>query len=201
MYSSSMFDYSEFNGFSGSPDYIEDGSGKNFLVVNMESVPIHKILVISDSHGKNDNMYKAMKNLDGYMDLMIHLGDIECNEDLILSDISCPLILVKGNCDTASYYPKQVILKTAGHRMLITHGREYSGEYSLEEMRTTARTNDVDVMMCGHTHVPLVDIGEDVTIVNPGSISKPRQYGHKPTYLVMNIDNNGDIEYVPVIME
>jgi predicted phosphodiesterase len=50
--------------------------------------------------------------------------------------------------------------------------------------------------MCGHTHVPLIERGE-VTIVNPGSISQPRQEGHIPTYLVMNIEN-GQVDFVPV---
>ena len=42
--------------------------------------------------------------------------------------------------------------------------------------------------MYGHTHVPLVDLSEDIWAVNPGSISLPRQEGRKPSYIIMETD-------------
>ena len=49
-----------------------------------------------------------------------------------------------------------------------------------------------DIVMFGHTHRPLIDIHEDITLINPGSISYPRQEGKKPTYITMEIDENGE---------
>lgn len=53
----------------------------------------------------------------------------------------------------------------------------------------------VDVVMFGHTHVPFIDIGHTLTILNPGSLSYPRQASRKPTFLLMEIDENGQAHY------
>lgn len=43
--------------------------------------------------------------------------------------------------------------------------------------------------------VGIYDVGDDVTILNPGSISYPRQSGRKPTFLIMEIDEEGQAHY------
>ena len=48
----------------------------------------------------------------------------------------------------------------------------------------------MDILMC---HI--LEIGDDVTILNPGSISYPRQPGRKPTFLIMEIDEEGQAHY------
>ena len=42
-----------------------------------------KILIVSDSHGNNTNLRKAIANMGETLDMMIHLGDIECDPDII----------------------------------------------------------------------------------------------------------------------
>ena len=58
-----------------------------------------KILIVSDSHGNNRNLIHAVKNMSGTMDMMIHLGDMECSPDRIRELVDCPVEMVKGNCD------------------------------------------------------------------------------------------------------
>lgn len=53
----------------------------------------------------------------------------------------------------------------------------------MDYLREHALEYGYDVVMYGHTHVPYIEIGDDVTILNPGSISYPRQAGRKPTFL------------------
>ena len=55
-----------------------------------------------------------------------------------------------------------------------------------DDPREYGEMHDVDVVMYGHTHVPFIEIGDDMTILNPGSISYPRQAGRKPTFLLMD---------------
>ena len=43
--------------------------------------------------------------------------------------------------------------------------------------------------MYGHTHKPEVDVDDEVTVVNPGSLSYPRQEGRLPSYVIMEIDD------------
>ena len=65
----------------------------------------------------------------------------------------------------------------------------------LDYLREHALEYGYDVVMYGHTHVPYIEIGDDVTILNPGSISYPRQPGRKPTFLIMEIDEEGQAHY------
>ena len=36
---------------------------------------------------------------------------------------------------------------------------------------------------------------ENITVLNPGSLSYPRQDGRKPSYMLMEIDRNGEAHY------
>ena len=46
--------------------------------------------------------------------------------------------------------------------------------------------------MYGHTHRPYLKTVDGVTILNPGSLGYPRQSSHIPTYMIMNVDDNGE---------
>ena len=58
-----------------------------------------------------------------------------------------------------------------------------------------AQGRDFDIVMYGHTHRPLIDIRKDIIVMNPGSLSYPRQEGRRPSYIVMETDQNGDAEF------
>ena len=50
--------------------------------------------------------------------------------------------------------------------------------------------------MYGHTHRPYYEIDKkagdkDLIVLNPGSLSYPRQDGHKPSYMLMELDDSG----------
>ena len=61
-----------------------------------------------------------------------------------------------------------------------------------EIIKQEAKAREVQIVMCGHTHKPVIDIGEKVTVINPGSLSYPRQEGRKPSYILMEIDSNDE---------
>nr|MDE7299348.1 metallophosphoesterase family protein [Lachnospiraceae bacterium] len=50
-------------------------------------------------------------------------------------------------------------------------------------------------VMFGHTHCPLIDIRENIMVINPGSISRPRQQSRVPTYVTMEVREDGEIDY------
>jgi len=41
----------------------------------------------------------------------------------------------------------------------------------------------------------VVDIDDDITVVNPGSLSYPRQDDHIPTYAIMEIDSFDEVHF------
>lgn len=57
-----------------------------------------KILIISDTHRKHENLLKVLER-ECPVDLLIHLGDAEGYEDYIAEQAGCPVEVVAGNND------------------------------------------------------------------------------------------------------
>ena len=53
----------------------------------------------------------------------------------------------------------------------------------------------VDIVMYGHSHKPVVDIDDGIIAINPGSLTYPRQDGRKPSFIIMELDKNGDAHF------
>lgn len=73
-----------------------------------------KILVVSDTHRKLENL-KVILEREQPMDLLIHLGDAEGDEDSIAEMAGCRLEIVAGNNDFFSNLPRE---KELLHRQL-----------------------------------------------------------------------------------
>lgn len=54
-----------------------------------------RILVISDSHGRNDDVAGVIEQV-GPIDMLIHCGDVERGDDYIRSLVDCPVHMVSG---------------------------------------------------------------------------------------------------------
>ena len=54
-----------------------------------------RILVISDSHGRNDDVAGVIEQV-GHIDMLIHCGDVERGDDYIRSLVDCPVHMVSG---------------------------------------------------------------------------------------------------------
>ena len=49
--------------------------------------------------------------------------------------------------------------------------------------------------MYGHTHKPFLEKVNGVTVLNPGSLSYPRQEGRRPSYMVITVSDDGRMDY------
>ena len=155
---------------------------------------MRRVLVISDSHGNNYNIQKALEKA-GKIDLMIHLGDVGRDYLAVERMAGVPTYMVAGNNDYGPDLRDRIIFYIGSHKVFATHGHRQNVHYGTDSMRYNALENECDIAMFGHTHVPHLDEGEDVTILNPGSITYPRQIGHKKTFLIMEIDDEDKITY------
>ncbi|MDO5147120.1 MAG: metallophosphoesterase [Eubacteriales bacterium] len=153
-----------------------------------------RILVISDSHGRNDDVAGVIRQV-GEIDMLIHCGDVERGDDYIRSLVDCPIYMVSGNNDYNLDLPSKITVQIGDYRVLIVHGHTFYVYRGVQRLRQYALENHIDVVMYGHTHVPFIDIGHEVTILNPGSLSYPRQAERKPTFLLMEIDDEGHAHY------
>lgn len=176
-----------------------------------------RILIVSDSHGANMMLIKAIQKEKP--DMLIHLGDSEYPQDEIAKWAGAPkvpCIFVRGNCDNTYCDPDllkhDAVFNLKGHRIYCTHGHYQRVNYGLLTLSLTAQEKGCDICMFGHTHVPYDSFGDAVSnynglygddgvagsprILNPGSISLPRG-GSGRGYMIMEMEDDGryDVKY------
>ena len=152
-----------------------------------------KILVVSDSHGNNENVKKAIEKA-GKIDYLIHLGDVGANYREIETMARVPSYFVSGNTDYIPELKDRLILMFGEHRIYAVHGHREGVSMGLSTLRYNALQNECDIALYGHTHVPYLDENpDDVTILNPGSVSLPRQDDHRKTYAIIEIDDYEEV--------
>ena len=144
-----------------------------------------KVLVVSDTHRKNDDYFKLLERHKP--DLVVHCGDSEGSEYALTECADCPVQIVLGNNDFFSYLPREVELTLEGFKIWVTHGHNYYVSMGSELLKREALARGADIVLYGHTHRPVVDKSGSVIAVNPGSLSYPRQEGHKPSYVIMEL--------------
>lgn len=154
---------------------------------------IMKVLVMSDTHGLHENLDRVLEQ-ECPCDLIIHLGDIEDAVTYIETAAGCPVEAVRGNNDYFSKLPDEKILTLNNRKILITHGHYYYVDAGIEHLMKEAHGRGVDIVMFGHTHRPIMRKRGELTALNPGSLSYPRQEGHKPSYSVMEINEKGETQ-------
>ena len=155
-----------------------------------------KILVVSDTHRKDDNL-KMVIEQEKPLDMLIHLGDAEGSENRIpeWAGAGCMMAMVMGNNDFFSRLERELEIELGPHRALLTHGHYYGVSMGPEGLADEARSRGCDIAMYGHTHRPFLEKVGGVTVLNPGSLSYPRQEGHRPSYMVITAAEDGTVSY------
>ena len=159
-----------------------------------------KILIVSDTHRKDENLKWVIRKTKPF-DMLIHLGDAEGSEYEIMKwvDQDCDLEMIMGNNDFFSQLEREKEIMIGKYKVLLTHGHYYNVSTGPAYLKHEARERGFDIVMFGHTHRPYFDIdksGEkELITLNPGSLSYPRQEGHRPSYMLMKIDDNGEARF------
>lgn len=153
-----------------------------------------KILIVSDTHGRRGNL-DAVLEKEGKIDMLLHLGDVEGDEDYIEERAGCPVHMIAGNNDFFSRLPGEKEIQIGKYRVFMTHGHGYYVSVNTRRLREAAEAHGADIVLFGHTHQPYLDVEGDLKVINPGSIAYPRQEGRKATYVVMRTDSDGAAEF------
>lgn len=152
-----------------------------------------KILVVSDSHGDDKNLHKAISYFGERgrdLELFIHLGDSYKTLEMLQGLVDCPVEAVRGNGDFDQALPTAKLIQIGEEKVFITHGHRYGCKMGFDMMADIARENGAGMVLFGHTHMPVEEQASGVWILNPGSISRPRQYDRRPTYLVLTLEDH-----------
>ena len=128
--------------------------------------------LIADTHGLIRP--QALVALEG-CDRILHAGDIGEGDILEALAAIAPVEAVPGNCDDRPGLPPDRILDVGGVRILLRHGHlpEPGG-------------HGADVVVSGHTHVPLVFRDGATLRVNPGSAG-PRRFRLPVTVAILEL--------------
>ncbi len=149
-------------------------------------------LIASDIHG---SAYYANIIVDAYKkhqaDNLLLLGDIlyhgprnELPKDYapkeviaLLNPLQANIIACRGNCD--SEVDQMVLdfplmstsqsIPYGKHKIVMSHGHVYGPDQLPKNLVAG------DIFMSGHTHIPVMKKEHDITLINPGSISLPKE--------------------------
>nr|WP_090172023.1 metallophosphoesterase [Eubacterium oxidoreducens] len=158
-----------------------------------------RIMIVSDTHGQHKYLERALEKVK-FVDRMIHLGDVEGCEDYIEAIAGCEVEFVAGNNDYYSDLPFELITQIGPYRALLTHGHYYYVNSGMTDLVRVAEEKNVNLVMYGHTHRPVIEYEGDLILVNPGSLAYPRQEGRRPSYIMLELDDENrlhfEIEYL-----
>nr|MBP3598604.1 metallophosphoesterase [Eubacterium sp.] len=153
-----------------------------------------KYLVFSDSHGDDEKMLDVVKRHKGEIEGIFFLGDMENSGDRLRGAVQGPVYMVRGNCDWSLQAKDFQTFSLHGHTVAMTHGHRQHVNMGIDTLKYWAMEKEADLVLYGHTHVPFVEQSSQMTILNPGSISRPRQEGHKKTYALLEFLGNGELD-------
>lgn len=156
-----------------------------------------RIIVISDTHRQQIDLIHSLIDLQK-PDVILHLGDnVEDGENLS-KIFGIETIIVKGNGDFNSDYPYDRILDLAGKRIFMTHGHRYNVKNSYMSLYYKGLEVKADMVLYGHTHVPLNVNEKGMIIMNPGSPSLPRQMERIKTIGLIEINKEITTEIIKI---
>ena len=159
-----------------------------------------KVLVISDTHGNIDKVRDLLEMLQrSEIKIVLHCGDYISDARLIQKFYkNLEVYGVYGNCDVGFGGEYSTVVTIEGVAIYMTHGHRYGvkwGEY--DELAIDAAAHGAVVAVCGHSHQAFLEEIEDVLVMNPGSMTLPRD-SKWPSYGVLDLED-GKIKNVSIM--
>ena len=130
---------------------------------------MYRIIVISDTHRHMDYALRVLDNLSEY-DMIIHLGDYSADAaHLERLYKNATVVSVCGNNDFPSpSSPAEREIEIDGVKLFLTHGHKYGVKFGYERIYLRALELGAQVVLFGHTHVPICEKEDEVLMLNPG---------------------------------
>lgn len=142
-----------------------------------------KILAISDTHGDISKAKKIWASVDD-PDLVLHMGDHYSDALRLADSIKTPVIAVPGNMDPELDAPLNQVVETEAGSILITHGHTERVRWSFDSLIYRAEERGCAFVLFGHTHVAMDETIDGIRLINPGSLTRPRD-GNSGSYALI----------------
>lgn len=153
-----------------------------------------RVLIVSDTHGRHYNFDEAFERA-GKIDYLVHLGDVEGEEWYYETMCGCPAYVLAGNNDIFTQNLREMEIMFGKKRAFMAHGHQYGINRGLDGILREGVRRQADIIMHGHTHRPYVKEVNGITVLNPGSLTYPRQEGRRPSYIIMEYDRTGNTKF------
>ena len=139
--------------------------------------------VLSDTHMlRGDARTRLAPVLDLFrrakVDLILHAGDTGALPLLRTLEEIAPVAAVRGNADpveTLDALPDRVLIRAGKRTILLLHGHQ--GKTAITTARRAA-SDEIDLIVFGHSHQPLIDREGNTILFNPGSPTERRWNPH-----------------------
>lgn len=155
-----------------------------------------KIGIISDTHIKRQSS-DFINLIDIYfkdVDIIIHAGDYIDKEVVEVLKGYKNFIGVWGNVDDSevkSLMEEKQIITLEGYRIGIFHGHG-TGKTTFDRAYEKFKEDNVDIIIFGHSHQPLVKTKNGILMINPGSLTTKRRERWF-SYIILKLDS-GNID-------
>lgn len=133
-------------------------------------------------------------------DALLHAGDIGDLGVIEALEAVAPVLAVRGNIDaTGQALPDVLVLSLRDGdglalRLLVTH-IAVRGPRLTKDALALAQRHQAQLVVCGHSHVPLLASRNGVAVFNPGSIG-PRRFGLPITFGVVEVGEQVTFRHV-----
>ncbi|ASF40082.1 phosphodiesterase [Halobacillus halophilus] len=140
-----------------------------------------KVLIISDSHGLEQELMDVKKRHQHEVDAMLHCGDSELSYD---SKELEGFYYAKGNCDFEPEMENDQVVTVGDITFLLTHGHLYQIKSTLMPLSYKAEESGAQIACFGHSHIAGAEKVNEKLFINPGSCRLPRDR-EEPTYAIL----------------
>ena len=132
------------------------------------------LLIFSDSHGRAEAMQVVLDRQIRTPDAVIFLGD-GLRDIQWLDTNGSTLFDVRGNCDwfADASFPSELTVSFEEHRIFATHGHLYGVKSGLGGLIARAAELEADIVLFGHTHMPLYQTLSQGSTVRGQTLSRP----------------------------
>lgn len=137
------------------------------------------ILILSDTHGLRHEVNKVVSRHQA--EQIFHCGDFCVDRR---HEPFQRMKLVRGNCDIDTTVPEEALTSWRNLRIYQTHGHLYNVKSSLLKLQYRAEETNANVILFGHSHMPVCAVIRDILFINPGSLQMPRGF-RVPTYVIL----------------
>lgn len=151
----------------------------------------HRIGLVADTHGWLD---PALAEHFAEVEVILHAGDL--GTEAVLDELGAiaPVVAVRGNIDGGALadLPLETVVELGGRRIALLHiaGSPRRPTRAARELLDRERP---DVLVVGHSHIPVVGRVGGALWINPGAAGHQGFHTDR-TAAILTIDGGGEIQ-------